>query len=109
LRGHADPLMLCLQVQQTEFEFRRIRFELHTDDNVFKPVQFPDGETLETYVTSTGYESEDAALAALEKWGSNTVNVPVPAFMQMLKEQMMAPFFVFQVRTLSETARFRVL
>jgi E1-E2 ATPase len=92
-RSHAHA-----QVLQTEFEFRRIRFELDRPANTFRPVQYPDSNTVGSYLEARGYESDAAALAALEKWGTNTVDVPVPRFMEMLKEQMMAPFFVFQVR-----------
>ena len=86
-----------LQVLHTEFDFRRIRFELDREIDVFVPVQFPDSNPVDTYLESTGFASEADALAALEKWGTNTVNVPVPPFLELLKEQMMAPFFVFQV------------
>ena len=35
--------------------------------------------------------------AALAKWGPNRFVVPLPRFADMLKEQLVAPFFVFQV------------
>ncbi len=34
---------------------------------------------------------------ALAKWGPNRFVVPLPSFGDMLKEQLVAPFFVFQV------------
>jgi cation-transporting ATPase 13A1 len=36
-------------------------------------------------------------LAAVDTWGLNQFEVPVPEFVTLLKEQMLAPFFVFQV------------
>ena len=36
-------------------------------------------------------------VAALERWGANRFEVPLPQFADLLKEQLMAPFFVFQV------------
>lgn len=85
------------QVPHTEFDFRRIRFELDTATNTFSPLRFPDSGTVRDYLTCRGLGSEAEAVAALEKWGANTAEVPVPRFMDLLKEQMVAPFFIFQV------------
>lgn len=85
-------------MHHTEFDFRRIRFELDREADTFVPVQYPDSNAVDSYLESRGFASEDDALAALEKWGTNTVSVPVPAFLELLKEQMVAPMFVFQVR-----------
>jgi len=54
-------------------------------------------ETFETYRRSSGLGSEARAAAALEHWGANRFEVPLPQFADLLKEQLMAPFFVFQV------------
>jgi hypothetical protein len=87
-----------LQVQHTEFDFRRVRFELIQELNVFRQVRFPDCNTARSYLTSKGFDSEVAVISALEKWGTNTVEVPAPSFSELLMEQMLAPFFIFQVR-----------
>ena len=49
------------------------------------------------YRRSSGLGSEARAAAALERWGPNRFEVPLPQFADLLKEQLMAPFFVFQV------------
>jgi cation-transporting ATPase 13A1 len=36
-------------------------------------------------------------VAALEKWGPNRFEVPIPRFSELLWDQLMAPFFCFQV------------
>lgn len=82
----------------TEVTFRRTRFAFDEPSATFAPIAYPDAESVRSYLTSAGFASDEAALAALEKWGPNTVDVPAPSFMEMLKEQMIAPFFVFQAR-----------
>ena len=57
----------------------------------------PAQETFEHYQRSTGFGNEDRVAAALAKWGPNRFVVPLPRFADMLKEQLVAPFFVFQV------------
>jgi hypothetical protein len=95
--GVGAKVSSIVQVLHTEFDFRRILFELNKDTNAFQQVSFPDKGIVRDYLQSRGLSSEAEALAALEKWGPNVVEVPAPTFMEMLKEQMIAPFFVFQV------------
>ncbi len=54
-------------------------------------------ETFEQYQRSTGFGAEARVAGALAKWGPNRFVVPLPSFRDMLKEQLVAPFFVFQV------------
>ncbi len=54
-------------------------------------------ETFSFYRSSKGFGSEAKVLAALQKWGPNKFEVPVPLFFDLLAEQLLAPFFVFQV------------
>lgn len=54
-------------------------------------------ETFEFYLKATGHGTEAKALAAHDKFGLNKVDVPIPAFASLLKDHLLAPFFVFQV------------
>jgi cation-transporting ATPase 13A1 len=45
----------------------------------------------------TGHGTEHKALAAHDKYGLNKFEVPLPPFGELLKEHLIAPFFVFQV------------
>jgi len=55
-------------------------------------------ELFSYYMSASGYGNADKAAAALQHWGGNRFDVPAPPFMELLKEQLMAPFFVFQAR-----------
>lgn len=62
----------------------------------FRRLDFPTQNTLHGYLNSTGYASTtDLALAGI-KWGKNDFDIPIPLFADLLKEQLVAPFFVFQ-------------
>ncbi|KAF1315791.1 P-type atpase, partial [Globisporangium splendens] len=66
------------------------------DAPCFRRLDFPTHHTLRRYLTSTGYASStDLALAGI-KWGKNDFDIPIPLFAELLKEQLVAPFFVFQ-------------
>lgn len=49
------------------------------------------------YARAVGFTRKPALDAALLAYGRNALEMPVPAFLELLKEQMLAPFFVFQV------------
>ena len=65
----------------------------------FARLPYPDSARFAAYAAgslSAGLSSR-AAAAALEAFGPNACPVPVPRFAALLREQLVAPFFVFQV------------
>ena len=65
----------------------------------FARLPYPDSARFAAYAAgslSAGL-SPRAAAAALEAFGPNACPVPVPRFAELLREQLVAPFFVFQV------------
>lgn len=55
-------------------------------------------DTFASYSKWTGHGTTQKTLAAHDKYGLNKVDVPLPPFADLLKGQLVAPFFVFQVR-----------
>lgn len=78
------------------FSFRKLRFVLEAD-GVFRKLQYPTERTFAEYRASSGYGREAAVEAALDRWGPNRFEVPIPTFFILLQEQLLAPFFCFQV------------
>ena len=69
-----------------------------TDENdgyTFRPVAYPDRRSATWYVSRTGHDDVSAE-AATHKWGVNQLRVPRPGFWDILREQLVAPFFAFQ-------------
>ena len=65
----------------------------------FAQLRYPDSACFAAYAAgsySSGLSPSQAA-SVLEAYGPNACPVPVPTFSELLKEQLIAPFFVFQV------------
>ena len=78
------------------FETGRARFVWDGQVGGFRPLRYPDASPFSTYRAASGLQPA-AAAAALAAYGPNATPVPVPAFLDLLKQQLVAPFFVFQV------------
>jgi cation-transporting ATPase 13A1 len=82
---------------QRSFTFRKLRFIWCDDECFFKKLKYPTKKTFSEYRKSTGHRKESEVEQALEKWGPNKFEVPIPSFQELMQEQLLAPFFCFQV------------
>ncbi|CAI5720851.1 unnamed protein product [Peronospora effusa] len=86
------------------FSYQNVKFCLYEDvdtincsnDSQFRRLEFPSSRTLESYLQSKGIMSTKELQEARGKWGKNDFELPMPKFAELLKEQLVAPFFVFQ-------------
>uniref|UniRef100_M4BEL3 P5A-ATPase transmembrane helical hairpin domain-containing protein n=1 Tax=Hyaloperonospora arabidopsidis (strain Emoy2) TaxID=559515 RepID=M4BEL3_HYAAE len=86
------------------FSYQNVKFCLYKDvasvcssrDVQFRRLEFPTSGTLASYLQSKGVGATDELEYATTKWGKNDVQLPMPMFAELLKEQLVAPFFVFQ-------------
>ncbi|TMW62202.1 hypothetical protein Poli38472_009695 [Pythium oligandrum] len=62
----------------------------------FRRLDYPTQHALSSYLEARGFQSADELEHARLKWGPNDFEIPVPLFSVLLKEQLVAPFFVFQ-------------
>ncbi|KAK9819655.1 hypothetical protein WJX72_000825 [[Myrmecia] bisecta] len=83
--------------QELSFVFRKQRFVYNKEAQAFEKLKYPTRKTFGEFRKESGYSSETKVMAALERWGPNVFEVPVPQPGQLMREQMLAPFFVFQV------------
>lgn len=63
----------------------------------FVRLEYPSEGSFEAYLGCRGWGDKTALAAATERWGSNVLDIPMPAFMTLFAEHAVAPFFVFQV------------
>jgi cation-transporting ATPase 13A1 len=59
-------------------------------------LDFPTNSFLTLYQQTQGYTKENDQFLGKLKWGPNDFDIPIPKFLELLKEQLVAPFFVFQ-------------
>ncbi|XP_022882180.1 probable manganese-transporting ATPase PDR2 isoform X2 [Olea europaea var. sylvestris] len=86
-----------VDVEEIYFDFRKQRFIYSKEKNTFCKLPYPSKEKIGYYLKNTGYGTDTKVFAATEKWGRNVFEYPQPTFSKLLKEQIMEPFFVFQV------------
>ncbi|TDH72579.1 hypothetical protein CCR75_003885 [Bremia lactucae] len=87
------------------FSFQNLKFYLFDDIEAinssgtshFRRLDFPVDRSLESYLQSNGINSDEELQQARDRWGRNEFELSVPNFTDLLKEQLVAPFFVFQV------------
>ncbi|CAI9096849.1 OLC1v1033077C1 [Oldenlandia corymbosa var. corymbosa] len=83
--------------EEIYFDFRKQSFIYSDEKKTFCKLPYPTKETFGYYLKSTGYGTDAKVTAATEKWGRNVFEYPQPTFQKLMKEQVMEPFFVFQV------------
>jgi manganese-transporting P-type ATPase len=82
------------------FSFQKRTYEYNVNEHRFDKVQYPTKLPLSSYTGAarrTRGLSEEAVLQALERYGTNRLEIPLPNFRDLFQEALLAPFFVFQV------------
>lgn len=75
-------------------EFWKKSFEYNADKKLFESIKYPEGETLSVYHKSQGLKKMNIE----ESWlyfGDNKLDIPIPNFIDLMKEHFVAPLFVF--------------
>lgn len=67
------------------------------DEYKFHGLKFNERETFGFYKQQKGYAKNREIELAENKYGNNEMEVPLPEFIDIFKEHMVAPFFVFQI------------
>lgn len=80
------------------FFFQEVMYCYQTEEKTFKRLDYPTTfTTAESFLKWQGYDSNDNILKAYQRWGINEFNIPMPHFLDLYMEHLVAPFFVFQV------------
>lgn len=81
----------------TWFRYQEIKYVWNDDKKCFHSLQFPVSDTIEQYVNSKGFTSNEQLAKSVQLYGLNKLNIQLPKFKDLFIEKATAPFFVFQV------------
>ncbi|RLN89268.1 hypothetical protein BBJ28_00012660, partial [Nothophytophthora sp. Chile5] len=103
---HMAPHSPQKDVPTLWFSYQNLKFCLYEDLDAlssksksnaqFRRLDFPANRPLASYLQSQGTATPADLTRARAKWGPNDFELPMPRFTELLKEQLVAPFFVFQ-------------
>jgi cation-transporting ATPase 13A1 len=84
------------EIKSYRFEFQKIMFSYDDDTREIKKLEYPSNGTVSNFLSSTGLSASDVTVATII-WGLNEFDIPMPGFLDLYFEHLIAPFFVFQV------------
>jgi manganese-transporting P-type ATPase len=67
------------------------------DKKTFQAIPYPTKDIIDFYHSAEGLKNQDEEKRALLVWGNNKMDIPIPTFMDLYQEHVVAPFFVFQL------------
>jgi len=71
------------------------KFIFNKDKKTFTQIPYPTTETIEHYQYCEGIEDEMAKKKVDLVYGPNKIVIPIPDFLEIYKEHLVMPFFVF--------------
>mmetsp|Transcript_357 Transcript_357/g.813 ORF Transcript_357/g.813 Transcript_357/m.813 type:complete len:1571 (-) Transcript_357:629-5341(-) len=93
--------MLWTVFQRQRFEYVETERDARTGKarGEVREVETPVALPLSSYLKPTRGMTPGAVMAAISRYGDNSLKVPLPTFLSLYKEQLMGPVTVFQVFT----------
>jgi cation-transporting ATPase 13A1 len=76
-------------VPQYEFEFQKLHYYFDQSANMFFRRKFPTRASVGAFLSCTGHSSSSSAVA-LDLWGANEFDIPIPSFMELYKVEAAA-------------------
>lgn len=100
-RGKSELIQLCTdEAGRIYFIFQKRTYEYNAETHVFEKVYYPTQHELtyySQYARASHGLSDDALIHSLARFGTNELDMPAPTFMELYRENLLKPFFVFQV------------
>jgi len=99
-RGKEDFSTLQIDNGRIYFRFQMLTYEYNRETGCFEQLLPPDSLPLKHYVEyarQTGGLDEESKFRVMSRFGTNRIEIPLPKFWDLYQEQLLSPFFVFQV------------
>ena len=79
------------------FQFQKLKYVFDGDDKKrFELIRFPDSLPFDEYAQSKGFADDAAVAQARDYYGKNLTEMELPKFVELFKQRVVAPFFVFR-------------
>jgi cation-transporting ATPase 13A1 len=78
-------------------EIMKKRMVWSSNKKTFQAIPYSTKELIDFYHNAEGFKDEDEVKRALLVWGKNKIDIPIPNFLDLYQEHLVAPFFVFQL------------
>jgi cation-transporting ATPase 13A1 len=79
------------------FQFQEVTYQFQAAKNSFGRIDYPVETNTANALKWAGFPSKEFTISAVKRWGFNEFNIPLPHFLDLYMEHLVAPFFVFQV------------
>ena len=92
-------LCLCpiLRDNTISIEYFKQKFIYDPIDKQFHKFKQEFDKTFEEYRSSLGMVTENELQSTVAKYGKNSMVIPMPTFLELFKDHVVAPFFIFQI------------
>lgn len=77
--------------------FQEVTYFYHEHQSQFHRLDYPIQVTVDQCVKWAGHVTNESMVFSYNRWGPNDFNIPIPHFLDLYMEHLVAPFFVFQV------------
>jgi cation-transporting ATPase 13A1 len=78
-------------------EVDKINYIYDENKKTFLKAKFELNKKLREFLDAEPYNNNSLVEQTQEKFGKNLMNIPIPSFIDLYKEHVVAPFFVFQI------------
>jgi cation-transporting ATPase 13A1 len=85
------------QISPIFFQFQEVTYQFNAVTNSFGRIDYPVKTNTADTLKWVGFPSKEFTISAAKRWGFNEFNIPLPHFLDLYMEHLVAPFFVFQV------------
>lgn len=95
-KGSVSIANSTFEIKPTRFEFQKVCFSYDASTGEVRKLEYVSGGRVADLLAHQGHSDASAEIATTI-WGKNEFEIPMPGFLDVYFEHLIAPFFVFQV------------
>eukprot|EP01080_Neovahlkampfia_damariscottae_P004151 gene4151-7461_t len=83
--------------EEISFEYQKRKYKFNSKFSIFKKIEFPIKKEISFYKNQKGIQNEEEEEKIKKEFGLNKLIIPIPKLIDLVKEQAIQPFFIFQI------------